>query len=124
MLRLTTYFLLILFAFSVFKSAAPLVDYAWNYDFISNELCIEREIEESTCDGMCYLKIELTSTQETEQPVETVPSYRLSEIPMVPSPSLYFQIEDFVNETEKAQDLYLNHFKGLIPSPNTPPPRA
>lgn len=53
-----------------FKPVIPLVDYAINYDYISEVLCINKNKPELKCNGKCHLKSELakvnddTSTQD------------------------------------------------------------
>lgn len=40
----------------------PLVDYAVNYNFISNNLCENKSKPQLLCNGKCYLKKELSKT--------------------------------------------------------------
>jgi len=40
----------------------PLVDYAVNYNFITNNLCENKSKPQLLCNGKCYLKKELSKT--------------------------------------------------------------
>jgi hypothetical protein len=41
--------------------------FSLNQDYIAENLCIEKDIEGSTCNGHCYLKKQLDQTQESPQ---------------------------------------------------------
>lgn len=64
------FFIIILTLVMTFKPVIPLVDYAINYDYISEVLCINKNKPELKCNGKCHLKNELakanddTSTQD------------------------------------------------------------
>lgn len=57
----------ILFTFyMVFRPLVPLVEYAVNYDYIKDVLCINKNKPELHCNGKCYLSKELAKTNDTE----------------------------------------------------------
>lgn len=41
--------------------------FSMNQDYIADNLCIEKDIEGSTCNGHCYLQKQLDQTQESPQ---------------------------------------------------------
>ncbi|WP_314243167.1 hypothetical protein [Empedobacter tilapiae] len=45
----------------------PVIDYLVNYDKISNEYCINIERPELMCNGVCYLKEQISKTIHDEQ---------------------------------------------------------
>lgn len=57
--------ILLIFIISV-RSFLPLLDYVINYDYISTQLCENRDKPELLCNGKCYVKKELTQNQSTK----------------------------------------------------------
>lgn len=51
--------------FVVFRPLIPLVDYAVNYHYISQELCENRDKPDLHCNGKCYLAKELSTAIDT-----------------------------------------------------------
>lgn len=51
--------------FVVFRPLIPLVEYAVNYDYISQALCINKNKPDLHCNGKCYLSKELAKTADT-----------------------------------------------------------
>ena len=45
----------------------PVIDYLVNYDKISNEYCVNIERPELLCNGVCYLKEQISKTVNDEQ---------------------------------------------------------
>lgn len=55
-----------------FRQSIVHLDYVVNKDYIAKVLCIEKDVEESTCAGQCHLKKELAKVETgTDDPVET-----------------------------------------------------
>jgi hypothetical protein len=52
--------------FVVFRPLAPLVEYAVNYQYISEVLCINKSNPELHCNGKCYLGKEIAKTNDTD----------------------------------------------------------
>ena len=50
----------------VFRPLVPLVEYAVNYNYIKDVLCINKNKPELHCNGKCYLSKELAKTNDTE----------------------------------------------------------
>lgn len=51
--------------FVVFRPLVPLVEYAVNYDYISEVLCINKDNTELHCNGKCYLRKQLSKVNDT-----------------------------------------------------------
>ncbi|WP_299779193.1 hypothetical protein [uncultured Formosa sp.] len=58
---------LLLALFLIFKPLIPLVEYAAFYDYIKNELCVNKETPELQCNGKCHLKSQLAKATDTEK---------------------------------------------------------
>lgn len=52
--------------FVVFRPLVPLVEYAVNYDYISEVLCINKNNAELRCNGKCYLRKQLSKVNDTD----------------------------------------------------------
>jgi len=56
---LYTYLFIILYSAALIRPVVPLLDYAMNYEYISQVLCINTDKPELECDGKCYLTQEI-----------------------------------------------------------------
>ncbi|WP_413513286.1 hypothetical protein [Myroides odoratus] len=56
---------LILSLFMFFKPVLPVVEYVVLYDYIKNELCVNRDKPEMQCNGKCHLMKELAHASDT-----------------------------------------------------------
>ncbi len=52
----------------MFRPIVPFVSYAINYDYISTELCENKEKPEMKCNGKCHLKKELAKEVQQNNP--------------------------------------------------------
>lgn len=52
--------------FVVFRPLIPWVEYAVNYDYIVETLCINKSRPELHCNGKCYLTREITKNNEAD----------------------------------------------------------
>ena len=86
-MKLTAIFLLALYSVVLLKPIAPLVDYAVNYEYIKEVLCINKAAPEKQCDGKCYLRAQLAETEEESSPDAPVP------------PSNEFETDYWMSET-------------------------
>ncbi len=64
---LFAYTFLILYGVSLVKPIAPFLDYAINYDYIANVLCINKDKPALKCNGKCHLKKELKEAGNTKE---------------------------------------------------------
>ena len=39
------------------------------YDFVASELCVEKDVESSTCNGQCQMKEVAPQTEHDQQPI-------------------------------------------------------
>ena len=98
-------FLFPIFAFLiVFQRAFPVVEYVLNYDYISKELCENKDRPELACNGKCYLMQALAeaSEQESQQKKET--SAKKIEIP------LFYAEKQLVLNTRIDTELIVHNF--------------
>lgn len=56
--------IIILTIVMTFKPVLPLVDYAINYDYIVEVLCINKDKPELQCNGKCHLTAELAKVND------------------------------------------------------------
>lgn len=53
------------------KPIVPVLDYFWNYDYITSELCENKDKPIMGCNGKCYLMKELAKASESEKPISS-----------------------------------------------------
>lgn len=69
-MRLVAVFLLLQMLFQSLGSLKVHIAFAFNRDFISTELCEQKEVPDNACQGSCYLKKNLEKEQKnTPTPV-------------------------------------------------------
>jgi len=57
---------IILFAMAILlKPVLPVLEYAVNYDYIANELCINKDNKNLHCNGKCHLKTKLAEAADS-----------------------------------------------------------
>lgn len=70
---LKSYFFIITVVLITCRPLLPVIDYLVNYEKIVSELCVNRDRPELNCNGVCYLKDEVSKSSESQQK-EKVPS--------------------------------------------------
>ncbi|MEM9982153.1 MAG: hypothetical protein AAF734_06640, partial [Bacteroidota bacterium] len=72
MKKLITIGLLGLLVVQITSRTWILISFKFNQDFIATYYCIEKEVENNTCKGVCQLKerLQKATPQEQEQPAE------------------------------------------------------
>jgi hypothetical protein len=55
----------------LFKPVFPIVEYAVDYRYISNELCVNKAKPNLHCNGKCYLIKELAKNLDTQKPISS-----------------------------------------------------
>lgn len=65
--RLIAIFLIFLYTVAMLRPISPFIEYAVNYDYISEVLCVNKEKKEMNCDGKCYLTKELNKQKEEDK---------------------------------------------------------
>ena len=56
----------ILALFMLFKPVLPVLEYVVFYDYIKNELCVNRDKPEMECNGKCHLAKEMANANDSE----------------------------------------------------------
>ncbi|WP_068472816.1 hypothetical protein [Saccharicrinis aurantiacus] len=67
MKRIFSIFLILIVAIGTFKHATIFLSFKLNQDYIAKNLCIEKDIEESSCKGCCQLKKKQNQQKETDK---------------------------------------------------------
>jgi hypothetical protein len=62
--RIYGFFYLIIIVFYLIRPSLPFIEYAIYRDYISKNLCVNKDIPGNTCHGKCYLEKQLGKTQE------------------------------------------------------------
>lgn len=98
--------------YMLFKPIIPFVEYAAFYDYIKNELCINKDKPELQCNGKCHLKKELAKASDTENSKDKNHSSSF-ESQVVFFQQIYTNALDtfVVNFKEKVTTSYLNSYK-------------
>ncbi len=102
--------------FVVFRPLIPLVEYAVNYDYISEVLCINKSKPELHCNGKCYLKKEIAKTNDTDSsPLTKNSGQKLFDIYVLPeitsistAEKIFFSNPNFLYKTAYSF-LFLKH---------------
>ena len=77
--------LLSTFSWLIVKPVLPFLDYALNYEYISEVLCINKEEPELQCHGQCHLAAQLEEANEPNDPATpAAPTFELKEIVLYP----------------------------------------
>jgi hypothetical protein len=107
--------------------AVPMIDYAVNYKYISEELCVNKDKPEMHCNGKCHLKKEIKKVLGDENPAKnktTLPGLKLKDY-------TFYQRNNLINKFfikynyQQTDSIYivLNTFRGYL-SEQTKPPQA
>lgn len=57
-----------------FKPAFPFLEYVFNYEYIANVLCVNKEKVELNCNGKCYLMSKLAAeSKEADKSEKRIP---------------------------------------------------
>lgn len=108
-------FLIIFSLFIVFKPVLPIAEYILFYNYITTELCVNKEKPELECNGSCHLKKELSKTTDSENPLSTDKNNR----PLIEFSYLFFEdISTFTPQIayrtiNKGNIFYLNLYSHL-----------
>jgi len=60
-------FTVIFSLFMLFKPVLPVVEYIVFYDYIKNELCVNKDKPEMKCNGKCHLMKEMSKASDTPE---------------------------------------------------------
>lgn len=109
---------LILSLFMFFKPVLPVLEYVVLYDYIKNELCVNKDKPELACNGKCHLVKELKHASDSNTDKNRI-QFASAEIQL-----MYYQaIEVFngifsnpfhLNITERIEDQYTFSFSTFL----------
>ncbi len=112
--------LMLLFGATLVLPLWPVVNYAWNKDYIASVLCINRDKPEMKCEGKCHLnKMMVTTHEQSQNQSEGMPTELLvafSTFPCVFLP-LSFRSMDFsfrLDHLIRNEEMPLDVFDGRI----------
>ena len=122
MKRVLTYFLIFSYSLISINAFVPLINYAINYSYIVEELCVERDLEVNNCNGNCQLKTQVSKNLETENESKTPKPIVIKEVE-----TPYFSIKQNTKDSEASNSKFYFSFQ-LTPLENyldqqTPPPK-
>ena len=123
MKRVLTYFLIFSYSLISINAFVPLINYAINYSYIVEELCVERDLEVNNCNGNCQLKTQVSKNLETENESKTPKPIVIKEVE-----TPYFSIKQNTKDSEASNSKFYFSFQ-LTPLENyldqqTPPPKS
>lgn len=105
--------------FMLLKPIMPLIEYAAFYDYIVNELCVNKEKPELQCNGKCHLTKELAKASDSEAGNEknhTVSSefsfVYFQEVNMYNT--LFFPKEQRSKINTSYNNIYKFHYRGFV----------
>lgn len=93
--------------FVVFRPLVPLVEYAVNYNYISEVLCVNKNNVELHCNGKCYLSKQLSKVNDVDSsPLNKtkIPGQKLLDIYILPD----------IAGINTAENTFLLHFDFLF----------
>ena len=127
MRQIVSYILLLFYMSIIFMPALPLIDYAVNYKYISEELCVNKDKPEMHCNGKCHLKKEIKKVLgEDQAPTEkksTLPQIKLKEYTNYYRKNIItFYFTKLYIPKKNGYFITPNTFSGYLPSVLKPPP--
>lgn len=106
------------------KPIVPVLGYVINYEYISTQLCENKEKPELKCNGKCHLKKELAKASENEKPISQDKKNQTSEIEVLYFSYVadYFFSPTFCFSQNNINSHYLNLYKGVCANSTFHPP--
>ena len=74
----------LLYVLAMIKPLLPVLEYYANYDYIANELCINKDKPYLECNGKCYLEVEFNKINGRDEHNHAIPSINLNDYPVSP----------------------------------------
>jgi hypothetical protein len=120
--RIALWFLTVVYFLAFSQPYLPFVQYALNKNFIASEWCVNKEVENSNCQGRCYLNSALSQSMGNDsQETAPVQTEVLSLAPHGPHQTLpHFVNPVYCWVAVASGGTYTPPFAGLI----SPPPQA
>ena len=115
----------ILFLSSIFQPVLPIYDYFLNYDYIVNVLCVNKDKPEMHCDGKCYLKKEISKSNNfNNSSKKALANYQFKPVPVYFETTSEFNPSCFHEDLTENAFYKVNYFENISIAPNLPPPRV
>jgi hypothetical protein len=123
MKRVFTYFLIFSYSLISINAFVPLINYAINYSYIVEELCVERDLEVNNCNGSCQLKAQVSKNLDEENESKTPKPIVIKEVE-----TSFFSIKQNTKDSETFNSKFYYSYQ-LTPLENyldkqTPPPKS
>ena len=114
---------LILALFMLIKPVLPVVEYVVFYDYIKNELCVNKDKPKLECNGKCHLKKELARASDTSENGQDKKHFSVETSVYFYQDTLFdFNKIVFISTKEKIIPLYLNSYHNIYCSSLLKPP--
>ena len=105
------------------KSFVPLIDYAVNYEYITQELCENKNDKALHCNGKCHLVKQMAKSSEDENPISAEKINLLKEVmPLLKIELFTFKKHEFPKIKNILPVAYTNLYSYLIPKGIFHPP--
>ena len=102
----------------------PWLEYVWNYDYISQVLCINKEEVEQSCNGKCFLMTRLAQAEEEKSsPVKRVPTVDLEKTPFILNSSACYGVNITLHTRTNFPESVIKYLENTL-LPATPPPKV
>ncbi len=82
----------LLYVLAMVKPMLPVLEYYANYDYIANELCINKDKPYLECNGKCYLNLEEKRINGNDAQSHQIPLVNMSDYPVSPITFLMISI--------------------------------
>ena len=108
----------------VFRPVAPVLDYMVNYDYIADELCVNRDRPELNCNGRCYLMnalAEEASKKKDAQQREEKLNFQLSITYFVSETDWSFELPQAATKTQPTDHYLFKKIEGFTAALLKPP---
>ncbi len=93
--------------FILFKPLLPIAEYLLNYDYITKELCVDKNKIDNTCKGKCYLSKKMGEASKQQEPSDKtrLSYYEINNV-FLPSTQLSFIFKSAENVKNYIRDTY------------------
>ncbi len=119
-IKIFSLFFFLIYTSYVFRIAFPLIEYVVDYNYISEELCVEKDNPNNDCHGSCYL------SKQIEREVNPVSKEKTVIIDFIKLPHLLAESELNILPQNSILEYFTFHNKIINYSskPLTPPPES
>jgi hypothetical protein len=118
-----SYILIVSYSLISINAFIPLINYAFNYSYIVEELCVERDLEVNNCKGNCQLKTQVSKNLETEKESKTPKPISIKELETPYFPIIGSQKESNIFNSKLYISFQLAPLENYLDK-QTPPPKS